>query len=182
MVVVTTTETATTSTRHGRVAGAYVVFAVITNGICSAIGIVAGRYSSTHEKEDGCLVAKTDRMRKKKRERKGEAVRLEHHPRIAICFNKQRSVYVTSLGRLTPCKRMTNFWARDNNKENMIAAKSVGSLWYKKFYFYFDFSRSFCCSIHADNVQSSAVLISADSDPHTETKNLFDVFNRTLLC
>lgn len=70
MVVMTTTETATTSARHGRVAGAY-VFAVITNGICSAIGIVAGRYSSSYEKEDSCLVAKTNRMRNKK-DREGE--------------------------------------------------------------------------------------------------------------
>lgn len=46
------------------------------------------------KKEDGCLVAKTNRNEKKRRERKREAVRLGHHPLIAICFNKQRSVCV----------------------------------------------------------------------------------------
>lgn len=111
------------------------------------------------------------------RVRKREAVRLEHHPRIAICFNKQRNVCVTSLGRLTPCNRMTNFWARDNNKEDMVAARrSVGSLWLQeKFYFHFDFSYSFCYSAHADNVQSSAALISAKqrSSCGNETSSMF---------
>lgn len=111
-------------------------------------------------------------MREEKEERRGRlcGLRIILGSRFVL-ISKQRSVCATSLGRLTRVTRMTNFRRRNNNKEDMIAVrKNTGSLWYKKFYFYFYFSRSFCCSTHADNVQSSAALISADSDPHTETK------------
>jgi hypothetical protein len=91
---------------------------------------------------------------------------------------------VTSLGRLTRATERPIFGheARNNDEKNTIVVgkEPQDRCRTRNSSFVSIFQRSFCCAVHANNVESSAAPTSADSDPHAETK-FFDVFNGTVL-
>lgn len=56
------------------------------------------------------VVLSRRRNERRKRGKKGEIVRLENHPRIAICFNKQATQRVCDVtGSADPCNKNDQF-------------------------------------------------------------------------